>query len=194
MKLLHQVPLSVLLMAALAGCGASLPERLYTIEARAVADPAAVKSDVSVLVGPVTVPDLVDRPQMVLRVDASRVIFAEQSRWAEPLKSAIGRALTGNLVRALNGARVASYPQAMGTAADYQVFVEVQTFDSTPGKGTTLEMNWTVKSLKSKREIAGRSAISEPAVGRDPAELVTAHEHALVAVSREIAATIRKLP
>jgi uncharacterized lipoprotein YmbA len=48
-------------------------------------------------VGPVTVPAAVDRPQIVLRVDANRVALQEQSRWAEPLKESIPRVVASNL-------------------------------------------------------------------------------------------------
>lgn len=193
MKPLTRILLSTLLLAGLAGCGASLPERFYTLEARAVADPVAGKADYSVLVGPVSIPDLVDRPQMVLRVDTSRVTIAEQSRWAEPLKSSIGRAIAGNLGQLLKGARVASYPAGTGTTFDYHVIADVQTFDSAPGKGITLEMLWTVKASKGKAEKAGRSVISEAAGGKDPADLVAAHERALASASRDMATAIREL-
>ncbi len=185
--------LSGLLLAGLAGCASSPPARFYTLEARAVAEPAAGKADYNVLVGPVTIPDLVDRPQMVLRVDASRVTIAEQARWAEPLKIAIARALAGNLGQLIDGARVATYPQATGSPADFQIFVDVQTFDAVLGGGSTIELIWTVKSGKSKAEKAGRSVIRETASGADHAALVAAHEKALAVISREIAAAVRDM-
>ncbi len=187
------VLLSGLLLAGFAGCASSPPARFYTLEARSVAMPAASKADYSVLVGPISIPDLVDRPQMVLRVDASRVTIAEQDRWAEPLKIAITRALAGNLGQLLAGARVASYPQATGSPADFQVFVDVQTFDAALGSGSTVEVLWTVKAGDGKSEKAGRSVSREAASGGDHAALVAAHEKALAAISREIAVAVREL-
>lgn len=191
------VLLSGLLLAGLAGCASSPPARFYTLEARAIAvpatTPAAGKADYSVLVGPISIPDLVDRPQMVLRVDASRVTIAEQARWAEPLKIAIARALAGNLGLLLDGARVATYPQASGASADYQVFVDVQTFDAALGNGSTIELIWTVKAGNGKSEKAGRSVSREAASGGDHAALVAAYEKALAAISREIAVAVREL-
>jgi uncharacterized protein len=188
-----RILLSGLLLATLTGCASSPPARFYTLEARAVATPAAGKADYSVLVGPVGIPDLVDRPQMVLRVDASRVTIAEQARWAEPLKIAIARALAGNLGQLLGGARVTTYPQASGSPADYQVFIDVQTFEAVLGGGSTIELIWTVKAGNGKAEKAGRSAIHETASGSDHAALVAAHEKALAAISREIAVAVREL-
>jgi hypothetical protein len=79
----------------------------------------------SVSVGPVSVPERVDRPQMVFRVSPQRVLIAEQSRWAEPLRHAIPRVITGNLGRLLEDARVASHGQNFGADADVRVLVDV---------------------------------------------------------------------
>jgi uncharacterized lipoprotein YmbA len=191
------VLLSGLLLAGIAGCASSPPARFYTLEARAVATPVATpavgKADYNVVVGPVSIPDLVDRPQMVLRVDASRVTIAEQARWAEPLKIAIARALAGNLGQLIDGARVATYPLASGSSADYQVFIDVQTFDAVLGGASTIELIWTVKAGNGQAEKAGRSVSREAANGGDHAALVAAHEKALAAISREIAEAVRAL-
>ena len=116
-----------------------------------------------------------------------------RTRWAEPLKIAITRALAGNLGQLLAGARVASYPQATGSPADFQVFVDVQTFDAALGSGSTVEVLWTVKAGDGKSEKAGRSVSREAASGGDHAALVAAHEKTLAAISREIAVAVREL-
>ena len=53
--------------------------------------------DYGVAIGPVYVPDSVDRPQFVLRTPGAEVRIAEQVRWAEPLKEGIARAVATNL-------------------------------------------------------------------------------------------------
>lgn len=193
MKRVIVVLLSCLALAGLAGCASPLPERFYTLEARAAAEPAAAPVAYSVAVGPVSVPDLIDRPQMVLRADANRVTIAEQARWAEPLKSSIARVIAGNLAQLLNGARVAVYPQSASDGADYRVFIDVQRFESALGTAATIELLWTVRAATGKAEKAGRSVIREAAAGGDHEALVAAHERALAALSRDIAAAVRGL-
>ena len=191
----HQ-PLAIfasLALLALAGCGSSPPNRFYTLESRATAEPVASKASYSVTVVSVSVPDLVDRPQMVMRVDSNRVAIAEQSRWAEPLKSAIARAVAGNLGRLLDGARVGFYPQSASADADYRVAIDVQSFESAPGTAATIEVLWTVKAAKGKAEKSGRSLVREAVTGSDPDALVAAHERALIAISRDIAAAVHGL-
>lgn len=180
-----------LALLGLAGCGSSPPNRFYTLESRATAEPAAGNISYSVTVVSVSVPDLVDRPQMVLRVNANRVAITEQSRWAEPLKSAIARAVAGNLGRLLDGARVGFYPQNTSADADYRVVVDIQRFESEPGTAVTIEVLWTVKAAKGKADKSGRSHVRETVTGSDPEALVAAHERALISVSRDIATAIR---
>jgi uncharacterized lipoprotein YmbA len=188
----------LLLALVLAGCASSPKERFYTLSSGAVRQPAAppgaYPAAYRVAVGPVTVPALVDRPQMVLRDGAHRVTLAEQSRWAEPLKDSIERVVAGNLDLLLDGARVAAASQGAAAAACYRVLLDVQRFDSALGEAATLEVLWTVRAADDSVAAAGRSAIREPAGGPGYDALVAAHDRALVALSREIAAAMRQSP
>ena len=174
----------VLLALGLAACSSPLKERFYTLDAPE--PPAAAEAPYSIAVGPVSVPELVDRPQFVVRVNANQVAIAEQARWAEPLKSAIARVVAANLATALNG-RVA--PQRSGDA-DYRVALEVQRFESTPGDGVLIDAAWSVAPKSGERR-SGRSMAREKVRGSDYDALAAAHSAALAAISREIAATLK---
>jgi hypothetical protein len=187
-------PRTLMLIASvlLAACGgAAPPERFYTLEPRAAHSTVSAETAFSVSVGPVSVPERVDRPQMVFRVSPQRVLIAEQSRWAEPLRHAIARVITGNLGRLLEDARVASHGQNIGADADVRVLVDVLSFESAPGKEASMEMAWSVKSGSGKRETSGRSVGREAIVSEDPEALVAAHEKLLLTASRDIATAIR---
>lgn len=188
----HALPLALLALA-LAGCASSPEEHFYTLGATASA-PARIgtaAADYSVAVGPVTIPAIVDRPQMVLRTGANRVLLAEQSRWAEPLKDSIPRVIAGNLAQLLDDGRVSAYPQGMSSDADYQVEIDVQRFESAQGDAATIDVLWAVGAGGRTRK-AGRSLVREPAGGTGFDALAAAHERALQAVSRDIAAAIRE--
>jgi uncharacterized lipoprotein YmbA len=188
----HALPLALLALA-LAGCASSPEERFYTLAATASA-PARVgtaAAGYSVAVGPVTIPAIVDRPQMVLRTGANRVLLAEQSRWAEPLKDSIPRAIAGNLAQLLDDGQVSAYHQGLSSEADYQVEIDVQRFESAQGDAATIDVLWAVRAEGRTRK-AGRSLVREPAGGTSIDALVAAHGRALLAVSRDIAVAIRE--
>ncbi|HZE60634.1 MAG TPA: PqiC family protein [Burkholderiales bacterium] len=174
----------VVLAMSLGACSSPLKERFYTLDA--AEPPAAAAGAPSVAVSSVSVPDLVDRPQIVVRMGPNQVGIGEQARWAEPLRSAIARVVAANLATALGG-RVA--PQRTGDA-DYRITIDVQRFESTPGDGVLIDTAWNVAPKSGERR-AGRSVAREKVRGADYEALAAAHSAALAAISREIAAAIR---
>ena len=184
--------LAVCLAVALAGCSRSPRVTFYTLEPGAQVEAAAVATAVpTVAVGPVTLPELVDRPQLVLRVAPNRVEILETHRWAEPLKSEIPRLIAENLGRLLGSSRVSSYLQHAGADADYRVLVDIQRFESSPGEAVTVEAVWSLRRAAGGAPKSGHSLVREPvgAEGYDP--LVAAYGRALLAVSRDLARAIR---
>lgn len=121
-------PTLLLAAVVLAGCASEPRTNFYTLVPAAVPAQAAAKAPYSVAIGPVGVPDSLDRPQMVLRSGANQVTISEFERWAGPLKNEIALAVAENLKVQLGGASVFAYPQ--GTGADVTVSVDVQRFDS----------------------------------------------------------------
>jgi len=193
MRTIALAPALLVLLAcvAISGCGAPPQERFFTLasEPPHQRDSGASSAEFSIIVGPVTVPELVDRPQFVLRAAPGRVEIAEQARWAAPLKSEIPRVVADHLARLLDGARTATWSQRAAGAADYRVIIDVQRFETTPQEGATIQALWTVRAADDARALTGRSLAVEPA-GAGYDELVAAHSRALARVSRDIAAAI----
>jgi len=180
----------ILAASMLAACGSSPTPRFFVLSAP---EQPAAKAVYSVAVGPVTVPEIVDRPQLVLRTGANEVTIAEQTRWAESLKSRIPRVIAANLAQSLGDAYVSAYPQGTGGEADYRVAVDIQRFESALGEAATVEALWTVSPATGKSGAAGsgRSLVREPTQGKDYDALVAAHGRALASISRDIAEAIR---
>ena len=184
---------ALLAFPVLAGCGSSPKSTFYTLSSGAAPAPAPATAPLSVAIAAVTVPDIVDRPQFVVRVAANQVTINEFARWAAPLKDEIPRVIADNLTRLLNGARVATHPQAGNTDTDYLVRIGVQRFDSALGDAATVEVLWSVRPPKGGAPRTGRSVVREPVQGKDYDALVAAHSRALAAVSREIADALRSM-
>ena len=179
-----------LALVALAACGSPPKERYYTLSAAANA-PAAGASAISIAVGPVSVPEMVDQPQFVVQVAANQVAMYEYQRWASPLKGEIARVIAANLAQELGTARVWAYAQTTPGKPDYQVLVAVQRFDSPLGEAVTIEALWTVRRAAGGDPKTGRSLVREPAAEAGFDALVAAHSRALARVSQDIAGAIR---
>ena len=173
------------LIAAASGCGSTPPSRFYTLSATAT--PAAMSSSVSVSVGPVTVPAVVDRPEIVVRTGPNEVWLDEFNRWASPLEDNLGRVVAENLVGMLGTPHVTVFPQTDAVNADYRVAIQVQTFQSAPGEAATLDAVWTVRRSKDAKSQTGRTSIRETTQGKGYDALAAAHSRAVAQLSRDIA-------
>src|SRR5262245_32491567 len=175
-----------------AGCGSTPASRFYTLSAGASA-PAPTTSNLSVVVGPVSVPAVVDRPQIVVTTGPNQVRLEEFNRWASPLQNDIARVVAENLVAILGTARVILFSQTSSVAADYQAAIDVQRFDSAPGEAATLDAVWTVRRTKDGKAETGRTSARETVPEKGYDVLAAAHSRALARLSQDIAAAVRAL-
>ena len=69
--------LSVIGLGSLSGCATSPESKFYTLNAVPVVEQSPKVARVAIAIDPVTVPELIDRSQIVTRVDANRVSIDE---------------------------------------------------------------------------------------------------------------------
>lgn len=157
------------------------------------APPASSGGAPRVAVGPVTLPELVDRPQLVVRLAGNRVEILEQQRWAEPLKGGIARVVAADLGRLIGSGRAFTYQEHAGVSAEYRLLLDVERFEAQPGQGVTLEVAWTLRGAPESAPRTGSVQLSE-AAGEGYDSLVAAYSRALSALSQKIADAIMKAP
>jgi uncharacterized lipoprotein YmbA len=179
---------SVLWVACVAAGCATATARFYTLASTATPDgsPAA---GYAVSVGPVTVPPAVDRPQLVVRVAPNRLELEEFNRWAAPLDDAIARTVAANLEVLLGSPRVTPGVIA-GFAPAYRVSIDVQQFESLPGRSATIDAVWAVFATSGATR-SGRTVAREDVTDKSIDTLAAAHSRALARLSADIAAAVR---
>lgn len=176
----------------IAACASSSPPRFYTLSSTTA--PAAIpQTCYSVSVGPVSLPAVVDRPQIVVRKGPNQVSIDEFDRWASPLKNEVTQVIVANLVAMLGTTQVTIFPQATAADASYRVVIDILRFDSEPGSAATLDALWKIRSAKEGLMRQGRTTLTEPTQGGDHAALAAAHSRALGQMSAEIAGMIRTM-
>ncbi|QAZ39615.1 hypothetical protein C1M51_09410 [Methylibium sp. Pch-M] len=196
-------PRALALVAALAltqfaaGCASPPPERFYRL---AVAAPSAAAPGTAtagdgpvVTVGAVTLPALVDRPQIVTLAAGSRVEVSEAHRWAEPLRFALGRVVAEQLAVALGTPLVYAYPQVAVADPAFRVTLNVQRLDATRGIAVDGELLWIVRRVADGQLRSGRSHGRGVPADASYDALAAAHVEALAAVSGDIARAIGEL-
>jgi uncharacterized lipoprotein YmbA len=186
-------PLAIALLAVwLGGCGSSPTPSFYRLKPDATLTTLSAAVPLHVVVNPVTIPGLVDRPQIVVSLADNQVSPNEFQRWAEPLKGNIQRTIAGNLAVLLGSDRVSVYGTDSSDIPTWRVRVDVMQFDSVPGDTATIDALWTIWPPGIATPIIGHTFAREPAQGPGYDTLVAAHDHALASVSRDVAAAILK--
>ena len=146
---------------------------------------------VAIGLGPVTFPEYLNRPQVVVRGGRNQLQIAEFARWAEPLGENFSRVLAENLSSLLATNHITLYGSKRSMPTKYQVTVDVILFDGTPGGNASLVARWTVLGDDRARVLQKKkSSFSEPTDGQSYEALVSAESRLVTALSREIAAAI----
>jgi uncharacterized lipoprotein YmbA len=177
--------------AVIMGCASTAPSRFYTLSPASI-QTASPQAQCSVSVGPISLPALVDRRQIVLRTGPNQVFIDEFDRWASPLNGEIGRVVVENLVSLLGTMQITMYNQP-AAGVQYRAVIDILRFDSELGKAATLDALWTVSSVKDGRSYRGRTTITEATKGEGYPDLVAAHSIALGKMSADIAKKIQEM-
>jgi hypothetical protein len=194
MRRLAAIAARCALAAFAAGCSTPA-SHFYTLSPTAtpVATPAASAAELSVVVGPVSIPATVDVPQIVVNTGTNEVSLDEFNRWASPLQNNIARVVAEDLVALLGTPHVSLFQASLNAPADYRVAIEVQTFDSMPGVVATLNAAWIVRRTKDGKAQTGRTTVREPLPEKGYDALAAAHSRAIARMSQDIAEALRAL-
>jgi uncharacterized lipoprotein YmbA len=154
----------------------------------------ASKGDLAVGIGPVQIPEYLDRPQIVTRTAPDRLTLSEFNRWGGSLRQDFPRVVAENVAALLGTDRVLAYPWGDRLDPGYRVALDVQRFDGELGGAVVLKVTWIVTGREGKAPIAVRNSMIEESVsGKDYDALVAAQSRAVAVLSREIADEVRKL-
>ncbi len=190
--------LAALLLAS-AGCSAFGPRpdrsRFYTLTPLTdVADGDAGRTDLSLGLGPISLPEYLERPALVTRVAATEIQLSPHARWAEPLEEGIERTLRLNLAALLGPRRLVSHPWPPSQRPDYAVAIDITRFELDARGDALLGARWTLRDGRSGEVFAARETSLALAAGAGGTEAgVLALSRALAGLSHEIAAALRAL-
>lgn len=113
--------------------------------------------------GPVRLPEYLDRPELVIRTSPNGLQLSETDRWAEPLADDFRHVLASDLANLLGTTNIIQYPWYPGTRLDYIVHVEVQRFEGGANKTAELIAHWDLRTPQNGQVVASRTAqISYP--------------------------------
>jgi len=213
MRAYTEVALAILILLplTLGGCAKDAPTRFYVLS-NMVEQPVAVPGKgTAVGIGPITIPQYLNRPQIVTRISDNQLSVAELDQWGGDLNDNITRALAANLASLLKTDRISLYPWKDDVPIEYQVTVDVTHFEEDVDGSSLLSVFWSIVNPKGDKVMlmrrssyrdTGATTVADKSgnVGTGQADaarpydgFVAAMSRNLEALSRDIAAAITGL-
>jgi uncharacterized lipoprotein YmbA len=196
------LPVFILILSAVAGCSSSPSSsnlggtHFYSLSSMKPSS-AMTANKISIGIGPVEIPRLLNRPQIVSRKNKSEIIMSEKHQWGGSYKEELNKAITDNLSILLKTERIEQYPWKSTFKPDYQVRINIESFDgdinSPTQRDVTLNARWRL--IKNDKELlVKRALITVPLKNSGYAAYVNAQSEAINRFSHDIVAQIRKQP
>jgi uncharacterized lipoprotein YmbA len=182
-------------LSALTACGTSTPARFYTLDDAGFEFTPDKDTSFVLGIGPIRVPEYLERPHMVTRAEGAELRVDDFNRWAEPIARAHHRIIALNVDALLDGIIVVGFPYGPVIDYDAKLVGRIDRFDMDTMGTTRLSVFWTIASIDGDVLVKPtRSEYIENAGNpKDPNSVANAMSNCLTQFSRDIAAAIRAL-
>lgn len=187
----------IILSGVLLSACISPPTQFYVLEP--LSEPPPISTSATEIkrrigIGPVSIPTLLERKQIVTRLPDNSVKIAEFHQWASPLKDNITQVLTHNLATLQTGDLIRAYPWSAYGAVDYRIIIDIIRFDTRPEQSVNLEANWVIMNEKNHTLLSnGRSKIEHPLDDPSYSSTVKALNKVLSEFSQELSQALGKI-
>ncbi|MBF0523476.1 MAG: membrane integrity-associated transporter subunit PqiC [Deltaproteobacteria bacterium] len=176
-------------------CASSSPQVIYySLLDTAAQGPIERKNDQLVLlVGPVTIPDILNRSQIATGGKDGIFQRSEYHRWAGDLDREIARTLTEQLAMELGTEKVVLFPGDQRLAPNCQVLINVLEMGGNLGKEANMIIRWTLIDSQGKwGPVIRRSHFSEPLGDGGYNSWVKVQQHNIRRLGKEIAGSVKE--
>ena len=193
MTRLGTLMIAAALVALVAACGSSPPVRYYGLEPAQTAAETSGDASVIVALGPLRIPEYLQRSQIVTRSGGAERVVDDFSRWAEPLDEAIHSVVASNVDSLLDEVAVIAYPYIVGVAADRWVVGHIERFDADRQGNVQLSVQWGILDKERKNLVIPRRSRYDARAtpGADAEAMVQAMNTVLAQFSRDIANEVK---
>ncbi|MCX5706338.1 MAG: PqiC family protein [Candidatus Omnitrophica bacterium] len=196
----YKIIAGIFLALLFSGC-LSIPDspnpRFYTLSAideSKVTQKFSLPADTIIGLGPVKIPEYLNRPQIVAINKNKTLSFAQFDRWGEPLDPGLTRLIRQDLMLMLPGATLVTYPWRSAVPVKYQVTVDLVQLESELVKDLFFVCQWSIIDVgNNKMMIIKRSEFRQPIDPHTYSGLTEALSAACASLSNEIAQELSTL-
>lgn len=188
--------ITLLLSGLLAACAATPPTQFYVLEAQNSPSVSSSTMEKKPLIGigPLSLPALVDRQQIVTRQENNAIDFAEFHQWASPLQDNVLAVLSKNIAIQQPDSIIREYPWGAYGQVDYRVIIDISRFDAKLGKSVNLDASWSIMNEKNHTIISnGQTKIQQPLNDASYQTAVTAFNKLLNDFSQQLSVALHQV-
>jgi len=194
-SILKYLFLSCSIFLILSCAKSSKPVEYYMLDASVGIDNnQTLKSDEGPMIGlgPIRLPEYLDRFQMVVAVSENKYKLIDGHRWAEKLDQNISLALFKTLPSQLGTDRMIRYPWPQRPGVDFQVKIDILELNIDQDGQSQLVAQWSIKS-KDETILNKRSTFTAQASTTDIDKMVQAQSECLTKLGQEIVTNLKPL-
>ena len=181
---------ALLVTILLVACGSTPQSNHYLLTS--MIDEVPSGGSPSLGVGPVDIPEYLNRDSMVYRVGDNQLQITSSERWAEPLGDGVSRVLSLNLASLLNTGDIQTFPFHPRRKPDFGVKLRVHSLDSRDSSAR-LVAEWLLYRPANGDPLQRRLTTLETSLNPQqaiPGQIPGAYSELLWQLSQEIAASI----
>lgn len=151
----------------LCGCGSKTPPvSYYSLLGPELASSASEQNGrMTLLIGPITLPDILKKQQIVTGRAGERYLLSENHRWSGMLDRDFARAIGEYLSHSLGTEQIALYPLEQNVSPTHQVVCDVLAMDGVVGEEARLVVRWSLidPATKSVKLTRRSQCVQQPA-------------------------------
>jgi uncharacterized lipoprotein YmbA len=186
---------SIAALILVVGCaGGGTPVVYYTLQSSTLAPAMAASKAAEIGVGPVMLPDYLDRSALVTRISPNQLNIHQGHHWAGSLRDEILRIVSANLKSACPGVTVLPHPWPGSDPPTVRFRLSILSFEGHPGGEVDLKVAWRVEDKQTGQVPLRRETHVRRSVSGDDLEAYTAAMgQALAGLTREMAKDVAAL-
>ena len=184
-----RLTVTVLGALLLAACGTSPPSNFYTLSPADIPYTQDKTGSIILGIGPIRVPEYLERPQIVTRRANQRLKVDDFNRWAEPIGDIQYRIIAANVDALLDDVIVVAYPYGRLADYNYRLVARVSRFDMDLYGNTVLDIHWAITKPDDSDVLPATRSTYSAGGGDpdDPGSVATAMNGVLEQFSRDVA-------
>ncbi len=189
----------IIMISLLLGCSTSSPTPKYftlsSLASSKAADISHSRSSAAVIgVGPVEIPDYLDKPQIVTRTATNELLLSEFNLWGGSLKADVMRVIIEDTSSFLGSEPVTIVAWRAHVPGFYRIPIYFSRLDVIPDGTVSLNAKWGIVAKDGKTiETMQESSITKPVKGKEYNDIVNAMSDVLADFSKEIASAVKAL-